>query len=682
MRRVLVLCLIAAMLVTAIPVVSARQEDACGHNPVILLPGYMASALAYNDGADEPELVPNPWGAIVDVLLPQLVPALQKLTQGLVTKDYDAFASLAAGVLGKIFDPYASNPDGRSVEDLAPYPSGAEDSNYAVRLAREEEHILEEMHGSEFAEVVGADHVYSFSNDWRLSQIENAHRLHAFIQEVKEYSGHDQVDLFGISYGGQLGAVYLYYYALEHDVDRAVLNVPAIGGSTVLADMMNGTIALDFVSLLEFNQIGERKETEFEKLLKLIDFSALNKSLPLALSDFTAHLKNWAGSWDLIPTKDYDALKAKLLDPVENKEIIAISDTMHYEVMPNMGKKLQEARANGVQVSIMANCGRPLLTGTQLNSDYIIDTASTSGAKCMPLGERFAQDYTAGADADCTDPTHYHISPGREIDAAYAYLPEHTWFIDGQYHGQSQWDPYSNALYRELLWGDTLQDVYSSPEYPQFAIAQNPADGLFVNFPGTISGYLRTEDNMLEVRNLSASYPITLCDITIDGFGLELSAMPTARILAGETVEIPIKQKADITDITPFTIKVDYVLHGEIPGTRTRTIAFSAIPEAVAQTMRPFNNMAAPIEPERPSDVSRPVPVVGEATHPVQGQDVKSDGKTTVDIPETGVNYNRTPQVLLACSLLLATALLASVAQNTRRRKVCRAQQNARIEKF
>ena len=39
----------------------------------------------------------------------------------------------------------------------------------------------------------------------------------------------DRVDIYGLSFGGQCGASYLYYYGEKAKVHKACLNVPAIG---------------------------------------------------------------------------------------------------------------------------------------------------------------------------------------------------------------------------------------------------------------------------------------------------------------------------------------------------------------------------------------------------------------------------------------------------------------------
>ena len=67
-----------------------------------------------------------------------------------------------------------------------------------------------------------------------------------------------------------------------------------------------------------------------------------------------------------------------------------------------------------VNVSIMASTGNGLATGSQSNSDFIIDTQYTSGDYCAEVGERFPNNYQPKATV-CSNPSHnlslIHIYP-------------------------------------------------------------------------------------------------------------------------------------------------------------------------------------------------------------------------------------------------------------------------------
>ena len=113
--------------------------------------------------------------------------------------------------------------------------------------------------------------------------------------------------------------------------------------------------------------------------------------------------------------------------------MIAKSDEMHYNAMAHMSEGLKRAQDAGTKIAIIANTEHDIGTSTGVNSDYIIDVHSASGAYCAPFGEKFPADYKK-QNTVCNDPTHWHISPERDIDASCAYLPENTWFIKDMLH--------------------------------------------------------------------------------------------------------------------------------------------------------------------------------------------------------------------------------------------------------
>ena len=112
----------------------------------------------------------------------------------------------------------------------------------------------------------------------------------------------------------------------------------------------------------------------------------------------------------MCPLDKYEEFKAKYLDPVENAELIAKSDEMHYNAMAHMSEGLKRAQSAGTRIAIVANTGHDIGTSTGVNSDYVIDVHSSSGAYCAPFGERFPADCQK-QNTVCGDPTHWHISP-------------------------------------------------------------------------------------------------------------------------------------------------------------------------------------------------------------------------------------------------------------------------------
>lgn len=213
---------------------------------------------------------------------------------------------------------------------------------------------------------------------------------------------------------------------------------------------------------------------------------------------------------------------------------------MHYNAMAHMSEGLKRAQDAGTKIAIIANTEHDIGTSTGVNSDYIIDVHSASGAYCAPFGEKFPADYKE-QNTVCNDPTHWHISPERDIDASCAYLPENTWFVNGQFHGMCPWDRYTRNFYLTFFFTDRITDVYSDPEFPQFNLGQNPANGLYVKFDKSPSGFHTSKDTALTIESLSEQYDTEIISVKADGMDADLSAKNGTVLKVGESCKIEFK---------------------------------------------------------------------------------------------------------------------------------------------
>ncbi len=588
MKRVISAVMALIFVVSALPFTAqAKDRCGCGKLPVILLQGYSGSQLFLDLGLKTEKHV---WGINNNGLDKKVIENIPKLALGLgcaLAGNNDMIVKTVGVAAKEMFEPILMNDDGSSKHNISVYPSGAADTCYAALVQRgEEQYIAERPISDNFVKNVGADHVFTFTWDWRKGQVEIAKQLDSYIQDVKELTGHSKVNIYALSHGGQLGAAYLFYYADKGDVSKIVLNCPAIGGTSIVSDVFyNKDIQYDVKTTIEFAEIGLLTENEFEWIADAFNFDGFNKIVRELLDNYLISiLVNFGSIWDFVPLEHYEELKKIYLDPVKNANIIAASDEMHYKVIANIGETLQNARALGIEVSIMSNTGRNLATGNQNNSDFIIDTASSSGAYCMQVGEKFADNY-AQQNTVCKTKGHYHISPGRNIDASVAYLPDNTWFINGQFHGQSYCDDYSTALYLELLCTDNLKDVYSDPDFPQFEISQNKAEGIYAKFNNDCSGFVTSADNSITFKNISKEYDVSLCSIKTTASNLKFYIDKTMRLAPGESMKIPFSGKLPSGDATYMPLTFKYILYTTLPLLKSRTIDFTVFSDSFAASL-------------------------------------------------------------------------------------------------
>lgn len=577
MKKIISIILCIAMLcgVAVIPSNASSDKPEWDGDPVVFIQGFTGSPLIKDKGLETEETILGPdtqldIGKIISALPPIILGIAVFALTGNSKLISSAFADLASVKL----DNLSCLEDGSSKYNVSTFPYYAEESTAASLLANgKEAYIPEVAITDEIRKTVPDEYFFVFNSDWRMGQIDNSERLDWFIGEVLRVTGKDKVDIYALSHGGQTAATYLYYHGTENEVDNVVLNVPAICGTSIVSGLLGeGPTDFDMNEISRFLSVMLRTEADLRIIGKILPGEGLNKLLKAVfLEVFQSYALGFGSIWDFMDIETYTECRAKYLDETKNAKMIEKADKMHYDCMANIGQGLRAARESGVNVSIMANHGTRLGSGGAVDTDFVIDTKSTSGANCAEFGKQFAADYTPVGTV-CSDASHNHISPDRTVDATCSYLPENTWFVKGQYHGQAAYDSYTFDLLIKLLLTDELEDIYTSPDYPQFELAQCPVDAIYAKFTNEISGRFNSGSNKLLVRNLSDEHTLVLNNITADGCSIDYNGK--AAIQPGAEIEIPCSKVGNSDYIR---IEFTYSRQGN-PFTPkyTKTIYFSA----------------------------------------------------------------------------------------------------------
>ena len=508
-----------ALLIGGCVTAHAAEPD----TPVILISGFMCSQLFTDFGTEEQQKIWGPdAGAIFDRIgddFSNFISSLAGALAGRVEEFGETVGDGAAQILGKL----KCAPDGSSAYPVGHYPDAPELNNVGYMLQNAEEYLYERNFCEYMAGQMDPSRLFCYQYDSRLDAVTLAGDLREFIKSVKEYTGAEQVKLFALSYGGLIVSTYLTLYGDECDVDRAVLSVPALGGTNIPERIFTGSAELANKSLISFMETALAGSANLSRIFDANRVEWLDGFTNGMCSKLTDVVGNWGSIWSLCSQATYERLKNEYLDPVENKELIAKTDIVHNEIMPKLSETFAECRARGTQVSII--CG----TGTA-----------------------------------CNDPEHYHVSPSMEMDASTAYLPENTWFVEGHYHGQYFYEEYTRSLVTKLLLTDDIKDVYSDPDYPQFTSSNNSYRTVRLSFDSSGGAYLTGGDKALVVENLSTNNYIKVLSVVADGVELKFSAITSAPIAPGESVEIPFEGDIPQESAKYAQITVNYVKIGSI----------------------------------------------------------------------------------------------------------------------
>lgn len=616
--------------------------------PVVVLQGYSGPTLVYTDENGEPIIDPETgdvvkaWPLDFEKIGQQVVEALPGMIAGKIIGE-DAIVEALTPILKEALMPLVILEDGTSWQNLTYYPKGAAATQVSALVENDmEQYIPESVFVEEAISRVGAENVFGFTFDWRRSQLDYAVALDKYIEEVKEITGSDKVDIMGLSHGGQYGTTYLYYYGDKGNVRNAILANPATGGTTLISTLlMNEYVDVDLQAIMQFIQYSFDMEEDFDWIFQLLSLDNIVSGVNRVLQDERIQYRasNFPSLLDFIPMDRFDEVIEHIgLNAEENGKIYYDTVKYHTDVHTgtNLADKFEELQRKGVKIGYIIGCGYTACSGVGTNSDILIDTyLSSGGAYCAPYGETFEADYIQQGTI-CDNPTHYHISPEYNIDASTGALPDSTWYAIGQGHGQYFNDPYTRQIVCNFLWDD-LGNVFSNEKFPQFNYTQKHADNIYVHFNNTDVGYHSSADNELIIENLSQTSPIHLWKVDIEGADAEYAYETNTVLQVGEKLIISLSNVSPETADTPFKVVVKYSIDNAQHTFVVKEFSFLAMSD---EEMERYTHLAKAIDeeepapsPEKPTDKDEPTTEKPVPEEPPTEEDKKP--VTDVEIPNT-----------------------------------------------
>lgn len=543
MKKIISLLLVFTLVFT-IFAFSTSAEDEITDYPIIIVPGYSGSALRYVDESGNEEHI---WGFTPDMILNILKNTIKNI--GSEKPDKEVLQDAVGTDLEEWLQKMTMKDDGTSLYPLRNYYETPEEgcSANVMELHPDGQYRHEVEIQDKLAEYVGYENIFNFYNDFRYGAEYCAGKLDEYIQQVKAYTGKDKVNIYSLSHGGQVTATYLALYGYKQDVDNAVMAIPAIGGAGIAYDLLTENLEFREEILLTFIQHGFMWEDDYDWLLKaealgFLDDLVNDVLIPL-LRDY---LGNWVSLWDFIPSEYYEQAKKQLLDTERHAGLIATSDRFHYEILPSMAEKLQACENKyGMNLTIVAGCDVPIITGMNESSDAIITLASSTGATCAPYGERFSDGYEQINPCDGKN----KLSPDMASDLSTAYLPDDTWVINGLYHGMVYKDDFTREIIINGVLNDKYENVYSSPDYPQFHYTSNPSHAVLGAFDSSVEGFAGKDDTKFVIKNVCKEDRVKILAVEFDGCDFSVNLKNTPVLNPGESLEL------DITGTLPNVSK-------------------------------------------------------------------------------------------------------------------------------
>lgn len=460
----------------------------CGYYPTIIIPGLGQSNVWVTD--DDGNYIVDDEGNNIssfpayiqtdELIKVAALPALKSI----LTQTDAGLSDAAAEAIRICFGINASDENGNLTGNVKTekYPYSVADSTPAQQAT-----VYSHVPFLPFLGDQPFDHMYYFTYNSFGNHLQLVDELYAYIQMVKEQTGHDKVNIVPLSQGGSLTSGMLEYYPeIANDLHKVIFVVPALDGSTIIGDVFNGRISFldpDYLYngfLAELGLLDEGTARMIEILLRILPDEVLVETLTKAVNTLVTEVMiTSTNMWGLCPSGDYLSAAEKHLSSPEMAEIRRQTD-IYYQAQLNHKENILELVENGVQVFCFCEYNTPMInvgtTWNTQNADFIIQTDSTSmGAYFANVGETLPDDYVQ-KNTYCTDPTHNHISPDNVVDASVGLLPETTFYFEGQRHDLTARNDLILKLALELISSDDVKDVHSSSSFPQYNIGRDPAN--------------------------------------------------------------------------------------------------------------------------------------------------------------------------------------------------------------
>ena len=476
---------ILALLLSLLMILSVSAVAFAGNDvtPVIVVSGMNSFPLTLAETGQQV------WPPNTDSILSAVKKNILPLTKFLFTKDWQYLGDeLIPDVYEEIFKYVACDEKGNSIYDIevATFPKSVD--NYPDVFGLPESDAGEKGIVNTLIDTIGAENIYYFNYDWRLSPLKHADDLKAFIDNVKKEEGASEVTLIPCSMGGTVTNSYLYKYGSD-GIKKIIYTMSAIQGLSSVGEMFSRDLDFSIDTILSYAFSSNKDNLKMQVLMAIVSTAVeLMPKLEKFADDFIDEslyelndrifdelmiktMGTFTGWWALVPKDYYVDAKENFFRGKQSEAFARETDEYHFFVNRFADKLMTQAAENGTEIYVIASygfVGAPYTDQAMTQTDRLIETRYQSGlAFTAPYGEPFGKDYKAIGTA-CSDATHTHVSIDGIIDASTCFFPENTWFLKYNTHVGVPYGTDCADFMAYLVTSDSYVNVRSNEKYPQF----------------------------------------------------------------------------------------------------------------------------------------------------------------------------------------------------------------------
>lgn len=488
-RKIISLLLCIVLLLSGLSVLACAQTCSCPYDPIIYVFGKHELYCADDNGNylldENGERILNTandfdYGAMTKELLPLFAKAY-------FSHDWTEFSEKFLAYVLPVYEGKGCNGNG----DVIDY----------VHYKNDDVNKLGWFNGTTHGYHMGWNNQFFY--DYRESPILVAQKLDAFVQQVKEHTGHDKVTIVSRCQGGCIVTAWLQLYESgEASKYVAAEDMPAVPYESVskialldscsdgvdsVEEFFSGKLRVDtdalyrLVSMYEIKdliggELGEFAELAIDMLKETYGIDLLKGGVgkiydefaPSVISPMMRAFYGTCGG-NLACVKDhFDEAMDFLYPTAELKEeyagLIEKATYVNKNITVRNHDILKNAEAAGVKIGVVAEYGfqtPPICPESAYVGDSMTSLANqTMGATCAKVTGKLSEKYIA---EQTEKGLGKYISPDKQVDTSTCLFPETTWVVKNLNHGFPEC---VLVLVVRFLRDDYT--VNTSATYPQF----------------------------------------------------------------------------------------------------------------------------------------------------------------------------------------------------------------------
>ncbi len=408
--------------------------------------------------------------------------------QHIIEKNEEAFLDSALKLAEGIFEQISIDKEGNSVHELYFDKYESSMAAYADEIPLMGD-IGETGIIKTAVDRIGAENVYYFTYDWRLSAKDMAGSLDSFVMNALEESGKDKVNIIAVSMGGMVTTSYLYHHGAEK-VNNLLYVSSAHNGTYGPGDAFSGKFY--FNGDVIYNRIrksysGKIIHCFFLDLINKIGvFDAITEIGSKIIEDNPQAINNdvvrngfgtLLGLWAMCPDDAFDSGVEFLFGGYEDEYPVImekLEETKEFVFATE--ETIEKAVKSGVNISFISNYNTPLapyFKHSDLQGDGVLETVLTSNfATVASYGEKLTDEQLASAEKE-------YVSPDGIIDATTALYRDTTWFVKDAQHVAAVYGSDYADFVMWLIFSEEQPTIKTNSTYPQF-LALDENDNLII----------------------------------------------------------------------------------------------------------------------------------------------------------------------------------------------------------